>query len=364
MKFLFLESFYSGSHALFADGLITASAHDIDLLTLPGKNWRWRMLGAALYLADRLPDISGYEGLIVTDLFNLPDFLALLRGNRPPVMVYFHENQITYPQPPGDKQTFQTGMINIASALSADRVVFNSCFHMHAFAEALPRFVGKMPDCRPTGLQENIRAKSVVLYPGIETKGLPSAARLDKQTPPLIIWNHRWSYDKNYQRFFQAIDVLARQGLDFRLALLGENSGRIPPAFADAKERLWDRIVQFGFVPFRREYLDWLSRGDIVVSTANQENFGIAVIEAVLCGCVPLVPKRLSYPEIIPTAFHDQCLFTSAVDLTDKLGRLIRNPARRIRLAGQLKDEMQSFSWENRIRPFDSMLKELAAGCG
>ncbi|MFO8049832.1 MAG: DUF3524 domain-containing protein [Desulfosudaceae bacterium] len=129
LKFLFLESFYGGSHARFADGLVAASSHDIDLLTMPGQYWKWRMLGAALYFAETAPDLSGYDGLIVSDLFNLADFLAVRGPDCPPVLVYFHENQITYPQPPGDKGAFQTGMINITTALAGRRLIFNSEFH-------------------------------------------------------------------------------------------------------------------------------------------------------------------------------------------------------------------------------------------
>ena len=84
------------------------------------------MLGAALHIADNIPPLEKYDGIIVTDLFNLADFKALVGTRCPPVLAYFHENQLTYPQPPGDKGAFQLGIINITTALVADRVVFNS----------------------------------------------------------------------------------------------------------------------------------------------------------------------------------------------------------------------------------------------
>ncbi len=58
MKYLFIESFSIGSHALFAKGLADHSAHDIDLIEMPGENFRWRLLGAALYMADNIPNIE------------------------------------------------------------------------------------------------------------------------------------------------------------------------------------------------------------------------------------------------------------------------------------------------------------------
>jgi hypothetical protein len=49
MKLLFLESYFGGSHGEFAKGLVEHSRYDIDLITMPERNWRWRMRGAALY---------------------------------------------------------------------------------------------------------------------------------------------------------------------------------------------------------------------------------------------------------------------------------------------------------------------------
>lgn len=359
MKFLFLESYYSGSHARFASGLKAASSHTIDLVTLPGENWQWRMMGSALCLARKNLRLADYDGLIVTDLFNLADFLALAGPSHPPVMAYFHENQLTYPPPPGDKNAALLGMINISTALATNCVAFNSTFHMNGFLNAVSTFLDQRPDCRPGRVSAEIAQKSVVLYPAIDTPR-PGAAAHGRKAPPLIIWNHRWSYDKKPSLFFAALQSLIDQGLNFRVAMLGENTGKTPPEFTSARDRLGSRLVHAGYAPSRSEYHGWLKRGAIAVSTAIQENFGLSMAEAVAHGCLPLAPHALSYPEILPADAWEHCLYKGRKALVAKLARLTTGHETLAPLRRELAAAMGRFTWENRIAEFDRALEALA----
>jgi len=49
--------------------------------------------------------------------------------------------------------------------------------------------------------------------------------------PPLVIWNHRWEFDKNPELFFSVLGQVDETGKRFRLALLGENYQNVPQAF-------------------------------------------------------------------------------------------------------------------------------------
>ena len=328
---------------------------------MPGENWRWRMLGAALHVVETIPSLEPYDGIIVSDLFNLSDFKALVGQPCPPVMVYFHENQITYPQPPGDKGVFQLGIINISTALAADLVVFNSRFHRNAFLKAVPDFIDRGRDFRPGDIAGKIQKKSKVLYPGI-TLNMENVTPSKKQTqPPLIIWNHRWGYDKNCETFVEAIEALEAQGLDFRLAIMGENFGKIPEVFENFGQRFKSKILQYGYVTERAAYENWLQQGAIVVSTAIQENFGMSMVEAMIMGCAPLMPRRLVYPEILPETLHDHFLYKHKYDLGEKLTAFVTDYQSYEPLLDNLAREMQSFLWPNVAAAYDETLEQLAS---
>ena len=363
LRFLFLEPFYGGSHRDVADGLVAASRHRIDLLTLPDRFWKWRMRGAALYLIEKISFSPPYDGLIVSSLMSLADLKALWPGTFPPSLIYFHENQLSYPLSPGERMDYQYGFTNIASALAADRVAFNSHTHRQAFMRALPDYLRMMPDCRPDWLLDAIAAKTTVIYPGCHFSGNGDIAWEQKDRPPLIVWNHRWEHDKNPEDFVRCLQSLRQSGRDFRVALLGESFNQRPEVFDTIHQNLGEKIVRFGYEPDRGAYYRWLERGSLVVSTAMQENFGIAVIEAMRHGCLPLLPDRLSYPEILPDPFHRQFLYRSQEDLEHKLAGIIDHPEAYRETAEQLCAAMQHHAWETAVQAFDDALESLASKC-
>ena len=86
----------------------------------------------------------------------------------------------------------------------------------------------------------------------------------------------------------------------------------------------------------------------------------MSVVEAIRFGCVPLLPTRLSYPEIIPERFHSQVLYNDQNELVDKLARLINNYSGFEELRRDLSREMYGFAWENLIDRYDEELDKLA----
>jgi glycosyltransferase involved in cell wall biosynthesis len=384
VRVLFLNPFHGGSHRAFAEGWSRRSRHDFTLVTMPARFWKWRMRGAALHFARKVGDPAAFDALVVTDLMSLSDLKALWGAACPPALAYFHENQLSYPLPPGEAMDYQFGFTDVTTGLAAARVLFNSRFQHDAFFAGLPAFIRMMPEYNPVWVMDAIRARAGVLHPGCEFPAGPPELRepaaggaspgaagpsADAVAPPLVVWNHRWEFDKDPPAFFAALDAVLARGVEFRLALLGENFQVVPKEFIAARERFGSRVVQYGFVESREGYLDWLRQGRVVVSTAIQENFGMSIVEAIRMGCHPLLPDRLSYPEILPREFHAGCLYSGPHDLADRLAALLapRSSAGRADsgaagtdLRRRLADAMGSYSWDAVVGSFDAEIDAIA----
>ncbi|MDW8101045.1 MAG: DUF3524 domain-containing protein [Anaerolineae bacterium] len=365
MRVWLIEPYFRGSHRAWAEGYARYSSHRIELFTMTGAFWKWRMLGGAMELARQVAELRQQgqrpDVILASEMVNLPALIGLARPclSDVPVVLYFHENQLTYPLPPGERRDLSFGIINWLSALTADRICFNSRFHLEQFFDEVPRLLKHFPDYQHLSWVDQVRRRAQVLPIGCDLLGL-DALRPDEMLPPgppIILWNQRWEYDKNPEMFFAALHRLAAEGIPFRVAVAGENVRQQPEEFEAARQRLGERVIHWGFVENRGDYARLLWQADVVVSTARHEFFGIAVVEAIYCGCHPLLPRDLSYPEIIPSEWHSECLYEGLDDLVDRLRQVLQQP----RVASPaLRQAMSRFDWSNLAPLYDALLLEAA----
>lgn len=377
MNVLYLEPWYGGSHRNFHDGFVSHSQHEFHSVTMAARFWKWRMHGGAVTMARKA--IQAYEEgfvpdvIFATSMVNLPAFLALTRRSLPnvPVVMYFHENQLTYPLPEGVQRDHTYGYINYLSCLAADHIVFNSQFHYDEFMEALPLLLRAFPDYNHLSTVQEIRNKSSVLHLGMQLQGhdqyeadYPQHNWGPGMKPPIILWNQRWEYDKNPQAFFRLMNRLDDAGYKFRLILAGEHFEEQPYEFDKAFERYAERILHYGYAEDFEEYSRLLHRADIVVSTAVHEFFGIAIMEAIYCGCHPLLPDRLSYPELIPESLHHPLLHAPVLykdeeELFQTLANILEGEERPLPLT-TLKHIPEPLDWRTHVRAYDALIEEVA----
>jgi glycosyltransferase involved in cell wall biosynthesis len=234
---------------------------------------------------------------------------AELRGLLPrrardlPLLLYVHENQLSYPVQRSDPRDLHYGWSQALSAAAADRVLWNSAFNRDGFLRELEDLIRRMPAPRPVDLVENIQEKSRVLPVPLDVAGW-AGARSPRTGAAHILWNHRWEHDKDPQALFSALETLVSEGLDFRVSVVGESFREVPQVFSEGRERLGRRVLHWGNIEDRERYRAILASADTAVSTARHEFQGLSILEAASAGAVPLVPDALVYPEIWPPRYR------------------------------------------------------------
>lgn len=137
-----------------------------------------------------------------------------------------------------------------------------------------------------------------------------------------IIWPHRWEHDKNPQLLTETLLELNKRQTPFTVSIIGGSFQTVPECFRNIQEKLGDKIINYGYLE-RDEYLKCLLSGDIVISTAGHEFYGVSMLEATYCGCMPFAPNKLVYPEIYPSGN----LYNTSNQLIKTLYNWCRNPS-------------------------------------
>ena len=380
VRILALEPYYGGSHRAVLAGLSEALARNdppvtFELLTMPARKWKWRMRGSAIVMAARAREAweagSRFDAIFASSFVNLAEFKALAGPvGALPAAVYFHENQLVYPNRHTEPWDLQFPLTNVVSALAADLCVFNTRFNLDGFLDAIPGFFKQFPDNLPRGVAPAIEAKSEVLAPPFDPapfdavlahaegrekpRGTRDAGAARKaRRGPRIVWPHRWEHDKDPAALLRALERLAREGADFEVAVAGQEFRDRPIELERARETLGERLVHCGEPASRRDYAGLLAGSDIAVSTAVNEFFGIAMVEACYAGCYPVVPDRLAYRELYPAEFR----YPGASGLVDRLRVLVADPPVR----GRARHIAEPFTLERLAPQYADLFARLAA---
>lgn len=342
MRLLLLSAYDTTSHRLWRERLEQLFPDETWCqLSLPARHFEWRLRSNSLHwgLGDYPQFAEDWDVLIATSMVDL----AALRGLRPelariPTLLYFHENQFFYPQNPKRTSKRETNveplLIPLYSALSADRILFNSAFNKQTFLKGARDLFDRLPDKLPDHAWQKLNAAGIVPVPVSADSALEnrSSTRSEADASALqVVWNHRWEYDKGPELLLAVVRELVRREAPVQLHVVGEQFRQRPEEFAEIEllcKRLCERqslpAAKLGFIENRSDYEALLSDADVVLSTAWHEFQGLGIQEASLAGCCPLAPNDLAYPEYLPA----ECLYErnedTAVTASAIVARLVR----------------------------------------
>ena len=295
---------------------------------MPGRFWKWRMEGSAIYVSEQMNAITDLPDIVICSSMMDLGFLKALLDNRwmnTPIIYYMHENQLTYPRSPLDLESGKTdlhyGFINLKSCLVADSILFNSEYHRINFIEAAVNLMDRLPDFQFQKLKPTLLKKSSVLQIGIDFKAIDQIKSGDNTFPklPVLLWNHRWEFDKRPDTFIRLCKDLMCQNMDFEVMFLGQNHQNIPDFIESFINNNQSLFIYAGYAPGYEEYIQMLKSADILPVCSDHDYYGISVIEALYCGLEPILPIDMVYHEHLPrSSQYDQCFYRGYDELLTK----------------------------------------------
>ncbi|NNC55504.1 MAG: DUF3524 domain-containing protein [Pseudomonadales bacterium] len=374
MRVLLLSAYDALSHRYWREQLTAGfPSFNWTVLALAPRHFSFRTRGNPLswYSAQREQLAQPFDLVIATSMVDM----ATLRGLIPslasvPLWLYCHENQFVYPGSEHQQSEMQRGnrlqaqLVFLYNCLCADAISFNSSYNRDTALAGLAKLLKTFPDKFDASLLTGIQARSDVLP--IPLREAASATQKNSRGADgealQLVWNHRWEYDKGPAHLLAFARLMVQAGPPATLHVVGQQFRARPAAF-EALERLLptqhDEPQQrakapepgaalqrgaWGFIDNSDEYGELLARCDVVVSTALHDFQGLAVLEACLAGCTPLLPDKLVYPEQFDAkwlyAWHDDPQL-NAVSMLDAL--LALDARRR---AGEAGPGLQRFSWQ------------------
>ncbi|MCS6819433.1 MAG: glycosyltransferase [Chitinophagales bacterium] len=321
--------------------------------------------------SDSQGDLSDSTFINIHENFDLGDFDAIVvcgkaaisslfaksdtHLSKAPMILCLYENSFFKYHLESHHQ-YATLFDKIVLAHNVVSIWFNSQYQKIKFREFLSSILSNL-DIREKALNL-FDFKANVLPPGLSLKSRFGSEIQEnvKYHRCLVLWNQRWEQAKNPDLFFKTLITLAEHGIEFKLAVLGEATKDYPSVFDHAKEVLSEYIVQWGYVQDEKEYASWLWKADLLPVTAFDDNCLSSVIEAAYCNTVPLLPKRLAYPEILP-AQYQHTFFYDDNEFAVKLQKRIMD-VKYVRTMNT-QQWVDRFDWNNIVKSYDDKIEEL-----
>jgi glycosyltransferase involved in cell wall biosynthesis len=220
--------------------------------------------------------------------------------------------------------------------------------------------------CRSMGVAED---KIAVISNGVDAtmfEGLPTRGAFREKyglnRRKVVLFLGRMHATKGLHLLARAFAALVKEGDDIRLVIAGPDDGYLPALHKLVKELRIDEKTIFPGPLYGQEKIQAMIDADVFVMPSAYEIFGIAVLEACICGTPVIVTDRCGIaPEI--TADMGQVISYEESSLREALNKALAAPP--VDEASKTKRRqalLARFSWRKLAEDFENIYRGIVAG--
>ncbi len=181
-----------------------------------------------------------------------------------------------------------------------------------------------------------------------------------KNGEDIIIAVGRLGKEKGFDYLIKAISFLSKNGIDFKLIIIGEGNERKSLQSLAGELNLENRI---DFAGFQENPYKYLSRSKIFVLSSIYEGFPNVLLEALSLGVPSIATRCPTGPEEIITDGVDGILVPPANEkaLAEAIKRVLLDEALRKRLSESGRKRAEEFRVEKIVKQFEDVIEAVCA---
>lgn len=181
-----------------------------------------------------------------------------------------------------------------------------------------------------------------------------------KNGEDIIIAVGRLGKEKGFDYLIKAISFLSKNGIDFKLIIIGEGNERKSLQSLAGELNLENRI---DFAGFQENPYKYLSRSKIFVLSSIYEGFPNVLLEALSLGVPSIATRCPTGPEEIITDGVDGILVPPANEkaLAEAIKRVLLDEALRKRLSQSGRKRAEEFRVEKIVKQFEDVIEAVCA---
>ncbi|TXI70689.1 MAG: glycosyltransferase [Cyclobacteriaceae bacterium] len=124
----------------------------------------------------------------------------------------------------------------------------------------------------------------------------PAQIKTQASGPPVFLFVGRWDANKGPLTVLRAFGRYATEQPDARLYMVYQTEALLEDInkLVQSEPALQKAVVLVGSVP-HQVMEDWYNSADFIISASHYEGSGVAVCEAMSCGCIPILSDIPSF---------------------------------------------------------------------
>ncbi|MGH8579347.1 MAG: glycosyltransferase family 4 protein [Gammaproteobacteria bacterium] len=191
-----------------------------------------------------------------------------------------------------------------------------------------------------------------------------AATATKRRTAQSFVYFGRLSRNKRIELICHTLAKVRREHPSITLHLIGEDFDRLTPRLKKLCADLGIcNIVHFHGAVEQDALLAQVSQAQFFISATEYEGFGLAIIEAMAAGCIPVVSRIAPLTNFIVDGQQGFLVDFSDPDrAADKISKIIAlNESERSRISQKAAERAQDFSWDRKVNEFIDAYQYAAA---